>query len=368
MSKLNLMKKTAIFSTIFSIIVLVVVFFAMENRVLLADNRFTESQIILPSDEAADNIVDIVVPTETTPRTEINNQNNDSLIFELGSADTNFLVIPVPAGTRRENVTINNHYLIDEMWIIIENVDEDFYSKNIISGNRRNILGGTYEKTDGNAILRFMLDDIYEYRSIIEDDMIYVEFVPPREMHHRIIVIDPAFGGSETGIIANDLMEKDVVLSIALKLKDLLDETDYMVYYTRHSDTNLSDEKRVRIANNTRADMLIRIEGDSNDDSLVNGTTTVYNASFFIPHFGSLELADILEREVVLSIRGKAIGLKPATADDYVISNANVPAAAIRVGHLTNAQEAILLKRDDYLDKIAIGIFNAIQEIFGEED
>jgi N-acetylmuramoyl-L-alanine amidase len=185
-------------------------------------------------------------------------------------------------------------------------------------------------------------------------------------MYDAIIIIDPAYGGSEKGIVANDLMEKDVVLTIALKLKELLDETGCKVYYTRTYDNNVSEEKRVRIANNTKADMLIRIECDSNEDSLVNGTTTVYNSSFFIPHFGSLDLADVLTKEVVSIIRGKAIDLVPAAADDYVIANATVPAAAIKVGHLTNAQEASLLGRDDYLDKIAQGIFNAILAVFAD--
>jgi len=363
----KLMKKTAIFSLIFSVIVLIVVFFAMENSVLLAESRFSEPPPpIEEEDIPEDKIVETIVPDDVVTPIITENPNRDSLIFELGTADTNFLIIPVPPGTHRNDITIKNHYLIDEMWIIIENVAEDFYATNIISGNRRNIIGGTFEIEDNNAILKFVLDDIYEYRNILEENHIYVEFVPPREVHNRIIVVDPAFGGSETGIVANDLMEKDVALSVALKLKELLDQTDYMVYYTRTTDSNLSDEKRVRIANNTRADMLIRIEADSNESSLVNGTTTIFNQTFFIPHFGSPELAYILETEVVLSIRGNALGLAGAGADDYVIANATVPAAAIRVGHLTNAQEATLLKREDYIEKIAIGIFNAIQTVFEE--
>ncbi|MDR0219862.1 MAG: N-acetylmuramoyl-L-alanine amidase, partial [Lachnospiraceae bacterium] len=83
-----------------------------------------------------------------------------------------------------------------------------------------------------------------------------------------------------------------------------------------------------------------------------------------IPSFGSVELANLLETEVVTSIRGKAVGLKPATANDYVISNATVPAAAIKVGYLTNAQEAILLGREDYIEKIALGIYNAIVQVY----
>ena len=366
--KTKLMLKTAILSSLFSILVLVVVFLAMENRILLAGNRFSAFITAVDEEEAVspdENAIDIIMPVASAPVADEINQEHDSLVFELGSADTNYLIIPVPAGTEKKDVTIENHYLNDEMRIIIEGVANDFYATNSISGNRKNIISGSYENAGDHIILKLNLNNIYEYYSIMEGDKIYVEFVPPREMHDKIIVIDPAYGGSERGIVANNLAEKDVVLAIALKLKELLDTTDYKVYYTRTADNDVNEEKRVRVANNTRAYMLIRIECDSNEDSLVNGTTTIYS-SYFIPHFGSPDLADILEKEVVSNIRGKAIGLHLATADDYVIMNATVPAAAIKVGHLTNAQEASLLGRDDYLDKIAQGIFNAIRTVFDD--
>jgi N-acetylmuramoyl-L-alanine amidase len=367
----KLMTKTAIFSFIFSAIVLIVVFFALENRDVLAGNRYGDYLVLAEDDEKnipenAYDIIDVSEHPGQSPsyplQTEEDSEEPDeqSLAFELGNADTNYLAIPVPAGIRLQDIKIDNHYLEDEMRIVINGADSDFYTKNAISGNRRNIMSGTYEITENGVILIFSLNDIYEYRSIMEENKVYVEFVPPREMYDRIIVIDAAFGGSESGIEANDLLEKDVALSIAAKLKELLDQTEYKVYYTRDADNNLSDEKRVRIANNVKADMLIRIQADGDEDSMVYGTTAIYNENFFIPRFGSIELANILETEVVLSIRGKAIGLQKATADDYVVNNATVPAAALKVGYLTNAQEAILLKREDYIEKIAMGIYNAI--------
>jgi N-acetylmuramoyl-L-alanine amidase len=264
------------------------------------------------------------------------------------------------------DITIENHYLNEEMWIVLANVDGGFYAENFISGNRETVKGGIYETGSDSVTLKFALDNIYEYRGTMENGNIYVEFFAPREINDRIVVIDPAYGGNESGLTVNELLEKEIVLKIALKLTALLDQTDIKVYYTRLDDNNLSEETRVRLANNTKADMLIRIETDGAEDSATYGTTAVYNENFFIPRFGSIELANILETEVVLSIRGKAVGLVPATANDYVISNATVPAATIKVGYLTNAQEALLLNRDDYLEKIAQGIYNAIMKVYEE--
>ena len=78
------------------------------------------------------------------------------------------------------------------------------------------------------------------------------------------------------------------------------------------------------------------------------------------------ELADLLEREVVTAISGKANGLIEASAEDTVISEATVPAAAIKVGYLTNGQESILLQREDYIQRIAEGIYQTILKAYEE--
>ena len=383
--KPDLMKKTAILTSIFSALSLALIFFATENAEIFSLNRHGMGVVLAVEEEpapdagtveqsdedvdlagsGADAVADTAMPSVAAPMPKDGEEK--PLSFELGSATTtNFLSIPLPEGTAAVDITIENHYMDEEMRVVIGGAGGDFYEGELIGGNRRNILNASYISMGEDAILRFVLDGSFECRSIMEEGRIYIEFVPPREMYDKIVVIDPAYGGSEYGISANELNEKDLTLDIATRLKELLDETDIKVYYTRLSDNNQDEEKRLRIANNARADMLIRIEGDSDADSRIFGTTAIYNETFFIPHFNSVELADVLEREVVLSIIGKAVGLKPATADDYVIASATVPAAAIRVGYLTNAQEATLLKRADYLDKIAQGIYNAIMVVYEE--
>ena len=112
--------------------------------------------------------------------------------------------------------------------------------------------------------------------------------------------------------------------------------------------------------------MLIRIEVSGDQNTKLYGTETVYNSRFFIPGFGSVELADLLEREVVTAVSGKAGGLLEAGEADAVISNATVPAAAVKVGYLTNGQEFILLQREDYIQRIAEGIYQTILKAYGD--
>ncbi len=290
-----------------------------------------------------------------------------SLTFRLGDADTSYLRVPLPEGCKAENIIIENHYMDKQLWLMIQNVEEDFYYDNVISGNREMIAQGTFDVAADGVKLNFQLTGIYECRTILENNNLYISFQAPKEIYDRIVVIDPAHGGMDAGHCVGGLSEKDINLQIARKLKEKLDGGEIKAYYTRMDDVNPSDEERIALGNETRADMYIRIQVSASEDTALYGTETVYNRHYFIPGFGSVELADCLEREVVTSIKGKALGLLEAGAEDYTIEHATIPAAAISVGYITNAQEAVLLGKEAYIDKIATGIYEAIMKAYEEK-
>lgn len=282
--------------------------------------------------------------------------------------NTNYFCIPIPPQVRVEEVTVENHYMDRQLWVSIESdkmqEEDTFYETNGVYGSCEKVVAGTFEVERKRICLRFQLTDVFEYRSIFEDNTLYIEFVPPKEVYEKIVVIDPAYGREETGAATEKIAAKDITLQVAKALKEKLDKTDIKVYYTRMDDSNPAAENRVGLAEAARADMLIRIEVSSAESSKQYGTEAVYNSRFFIPGFGSVELADLLEREVVTAISGKANGLLEASQTDTVISEATVPAAAIRVGYLTNGQESILLQREDYIQRIAEGIYQTILKAY----
>lgn len=347
----DLMKKTAVFSGIFFVVAMGIILYLSANKVITI------------SDVAQDE----VQRKETQPLSE-KAEGEQVLTFVLGKSDTSYLRIPLPEGCKAEDITIENHYMDKELYVIVEGAEEAFYEANAISGNRDMIIAGQYEAFGDGAKLVFQLTGIFEYRTILEDNDLYISFLNPREVYDKIVIVDAACGGADYGFATDELKEKDVTLKIAKKLKEKLDETDIKVYYTRMDDVNPGEEERAKLANEIRADMYIRIQVDSKEDTAVYGATTVYNGDYFIPGFGSVELADALERAVVTSIKGKALGLSEAGEGDYAISNITIPAAAIRVGCISNKQEAILLGRDEYQEKIADGIFDAISQVYEENE
>ncbi|HET6557803.1 MAG TPA: N-acetylmuramoyl-L-alanine amidase, partial [Prolixibacteraceae bacterium] len=65
-----------------------------------------------------------------------------------------------------------------------------------------------------------------------------------------IVVIDPGHGGKDPGAVNKSIREKDIVLSIGLKLGKLINENhpDVKVIYTRSTDVFIPLIDRSRIA------------------------------------------------------------------------------------------------------------------------
>lgn len=346
--KISLVKKAAICSVIYSIAAMGIVLYLSAGKGAEVSNA------------EQDEVQKTVLYIKEEPGRHL-------LAFAVGESDSSYLRIPLPEECKAEDIVIENHYMDQELCILIKNADEAFYEESVLSGNLNMIEQGDYETIEEGIKLNFKLTGIFEYRSILENNNLYIGFLSPREVYDRIVVIDPACGGLNTGYDVEGLQEKSISLQIAGKLKEKLDKTDIKVYYTRVDDVNPEEEQRVRLANETRADMYIRIQVNADEDSSVYGISTVYNSGYFIPGFGSMELADALEREVAAYVRGKELGLVEAQARDYALRHITVPAAAIQVGCITNDQEASLLGREEYCDRLATGIYNAIMSIYDEE-
>lgn len=359
----KLMKRTAIYCLVFVLTAMSAMLYYCANKIIVVAD--------VAQDEVAQN-AGSSNDGEKTPADTIIAEDKNHVKIDRSSQNTNYFCIPMPADVRVEEVVIENHYMDRELWVIIEPEEMDgseaFYEENSVYGNCTDVLTGHYDVEKHRICLRFELADVYEYHSIFENNTLYVEFMTPKETYDKVIVIDPAYGMEDMGVKVDGVKAKDVTLEIAKALKEKLDETDIKVYYTRMDDSNPSMESRVQLASDTKADMLIRIEIGSAENSKQYGTEAVYNSRFFIPGFGSVELADILEREVVTAISGKANGLLEASDSDEVINNATVPAATIKVGYLTNGQEFILLQREDYIQRIAEGIYQSVIKAYEEQD
>ena len=137
------------------------------------------------------------------------------------------------------------------------------------------------------------------------------------------IVIDAGHGGHDPGAIGKRGKEKNINLSVALKLGKLIQQNcpDTKVVYTRSTDIFVPLHRRAEIANNAKADLFISIHTNSvaSKSSKVSGTET-YTLGLHRTQ-ENLEVAQ-KENSVILiedDYKTQYAGFNPNSSESYII-------------------------------------------------
>ncbi len=91
-----------------------------------------------------------------------------------------------------------------------------------------------------------------------------------------LIVIDPAHGGANVGAqISDHLLEKDVTMAMALRLRSLLAARGFTVMLTRSGDATLTTDQRAELANRAHAVACLVLHATASGSGVHLATSTV---------------------------------------------------------------------------------------------
>jgi len=80
----------------------------------------------------------------------------------------------------------------------------------------------------------------------------------------NLIVLDPAHGGSDSGAhLTDSLLEKDLTLALAGRLKSTLTAHGFQVITTRDGDTGPTSDQRAELANHARASVCLLLHASN---------------------------------------------------------------------------------------------------------
>ncbi len=220
-----------------------------------------------------------------------------------------------------------------------------------------------------------------------------------------LVAVDAGHGGDDPGAIAKGgAYEKDIVLSIARRVRDRIDSLDgFRTVMVRKGDYYVSLRNRTAIARRHRADLFVSIHADAFRSPRVRGAS-VYalsergassetarwladreNRSDLIGGVGpvSLDDKDAQVRSVLLdlsmdgtlraslavgeSVVGSLAGVsrmhkrRVEQAGFAVLKSPDVPSILIETGFLSNPEEARLLATASHQNKVARAIADGIQ-------
>jgi N-acetylmuramoyl-L-alanine amidase len=109
----------------------------------------------------------------------------------------------------------------------------------------------------------------------------------------RTVVLDPGHGGESTGTRAPlGLVEKDLTLDIARRLRKLLEQQSFQVVMTREDDRDVSLEQRGVLANREGADIFVSIHLNWIENRESRGIETYYLGATDDPFLTRLAAAE----------------------------------------------------------------------------
>lgn len=191
-----------------------------------------------------------------------------------------------------------------------------------------------------------------------------------------VVVVDAGHGGKDPGKVSvNGMYEKDINLSIAKVLKNLLENQGITVIMTRTEDKGLYKEndsnkktadlkKRCEIINSCDADLVVSIHQNSYQSESVKGAQTFY----YNKSREGQDIAGYIQNSMI-EILDKDNGRKAkSNADYYMLLNVESPAVIVECGFLSNPSEAALLSDEDYQRKVAWSIHMGIMQYINENE
>lgn len=180
----------------------------------------------------------------------------------------------------------------------------------------------------------------------------------------RIVVIDAGHGGDDPGKIGiNQVLEKDVNLQIAKRVKTLLEQNDVKVIMTRETDEGLYDagasnkkvqdmKQRIQMISDSKAPITVSIHQNSYGEEAIHGAQVFY----YTTSEEGKNAALLMQKQLIAGLDPE--NKREAKANDsyYLLKKSAIPTIIVECGFLSNYAEAEKLKTEAYQEKVAFQI------------
>lgn len=180
------------------------------------------------------------------------------------------------------------------------------------------------------------------------------------------IVIDVGHGGKDSGAIGiNGIMEKDVVLDIALEILrgNEKSETPLDIYLTRYSDTLISLSDRTKLAKALNADLFISFHCNHSDNPKARGIEVYVGRNESRNSKESVWFAYQLQNQIKKQLGFESRGVKFANFQVLRESIGYCTSVLLELGFLSNWDESCYIMKKENQKKISLPIFDHLKII-----
>ena len=210
----------------------------------------------------------------------------------------------------------------------------------------------------------------------------------------RTIIIDPGHGGRDPGAMHNGVVEQDVNLDVAKRLKTILEKLGYKVQMTRTGNKWISLEERVNFSRRKKGDLFVSIHVNASENASISGLETYildFARSSSVSRLAMVEnadsgrlgdmdkilteiltgarttesrrLADRIQKNTLSYLKKNGVSVRNGGvkgAPFFVLVGSSMPSVLVEIGYCTNKTEASRLKSSKHRQRIAQGMANGI--------
>ncbi|TXE86421.1 N-acetylmuramoyl-L-alanine amidase [Campylobacter volucris] len=387
------------------------------KKELKAKIELNDNTLFMGIDEEKKEKTQALLPKDTDDKKVVAKEKEDPLYVLKSSKDKNGVNLKLDNDIDLDDIKINSFKdgKVYRSIVSFEAILEGDRKKFDINNNQSITLVQYDKKT-----IRVVLTSSKEFKTNLDldDDELFIGFTKNTAVKKKsnpsakktikksgkVIVIDAGHGGKDPGTLGDrGVKEKDVVLSVALKLGNELKKRGYKIYYTRSTDKFINLRDRTSMANDKMADLFISIHANAAPNKqrakTLQGIETFFlsparserskkaaeleNQSDFeeMNYFSKQTFLNFLNREKIVASNKLAIDVQKSILSNvrkkykvvdggvreapfWVLVGAQMPAILIEIGYISHPSERTRLVDRNFQDLLAIGIANGIESYF----
>jgi N-acetylmuramoyl-L-alanine amidase len=179
----------------------------------------------------------------------------------------------------------------------------------------------------------------------------------PGEEAPWVVVLDAGHGGRDPGAVYGGIREADINLAVMKRVAELIEVDDRLeVRTTRSSDITATLEERIALANDADAALYLSIQSNASIHPEASGVETLLSNSVPLD-LAARRFAESLQDAVIHATGARDRGIR---SQDLYLHRAEMPAALIEIGFLSNDAERARLLDSGYQDLVARAIYEGI--------
>lgn len=278
--------------------------------------------------------------------------------------------IMIPKLSDELTVTLEDIYVNRQIKVTIANAPAGMYSEEMLVCDNKAVRDVSVENQGKTGTVFIVgLDGVYVYELSENDNSYIITLKDVHSVYDKVIVVDAGHGGKDNGCGSpySGHYEKKITLAVAEKLKDILDNTDIKVYYTRLKDETVYLRPRVTLANDVKADMFISIHCNFYEYYYayqVKGAETLYSSSRTKVNKKSKKLSAIMLDNLVAETGISKRSVVDRKKDIYILKKSRVPATIVEMAYMSDRDNLKYITDKRKQKDIAKGLYKGIVEAY----